>query len=91
MKNVLLEARGKVNPCYKVANLAKLCSGVVWKVELASNKTGCLVPIVAQQVMNLIRIHEDEGSLSGLRIQHCHDLWCRSQRRLRSHLAMAVV
>ena len=31
------------------------------------------------------------ASLSGLRIQHCRKLWCRSQTRLRSGVAMAVV
>ena len=31
------------------------------------------------------------ASLSGLRIRHCRELWCRSQRRLRSHVAVAVV
>ena len=29
--------------------------------------------------------------LSALRIQHCHELWCRSQTRLWSRVAMAVV
>ena len=29
------------------------------------------------------------ASISGLRIQHCHELWCRSQTRLRSHIAVA--
>ena len=28
--------------------------------------------------------------LSGLRIQHCHELWCRSQTQIRSDIAMAV-
>ena len=44
--------------------------------------------------MNLTSIHEDEGSslasFSGLRIWHCHELWCRSQMLLRSGIAMAV-
>ena len=31
------------------------------------------------------------ASLSGLRIQHCHELWCRFQTRLRSSIAVAVV
>ena len=31
------------------------------------------------------------ASLSGLRIQRCHELWCRSQTRLRSGMAVAVV
>ena len=53
------------------------------------------VPVVAQQVMNLTSIHEDTGlipgfMLSGLRIQHCHELWCRSQTWLRSCIAVAV-
>ena len=30
------------------------------------------------------------ASLSGLRIQHCHELWCRSKTWLRSHIAVAV-
>ena len=30
------------------------------------------------------------ASLSGLRIQRCQELWCRSQMRLRSGVAMAV-
>jgi len=29
--------------------------------------------------------------LSGSRIWHCHELWCRSQTRLRSGIAVAVV
>ena len=31
------------------------------------------------------------ASLSGLRIQHCSELWCRSQMRLGSRIAVAVV
>ena len=30
------------------------------------------------------------ASLSGLRIQHCHKLWCRLQTQLRSGVAVAV-
>ena len=30
------------------------------------------------------------ASLSGLRIQHCHELWCRSQIRLSSDVAAVV-
>jgi len=51
------------------------------------------VPVVAQWVMNLTSIHEDMVqslvSLRGLRIWHCHELWCRSQTRLRSCVAVA--
>ena len=39
---------------------------------------------------NPTSIHEDSvrslASLSGLRIQHCRELWCRSQTRLGSSL-----
>ena len=42
---------------------------------------------------NLTCIHEDASSisgLSGLRIQHCCELWCRSKTQLRSGVAVAV-
>ena len=48
-------------------------------------------------VTNLTSIHKDTGSIpgliqvSGLRIQHCRELWCRSQRQLRSWVAVAVL
>ena len=37
---------------------------------------------------NWTSIHE--ASLSGLRIRHCRELWCRSQSRLGSGVAVAV-
>ena len=44
---------------------------------------------------NLTSIHEDAvrsvALLSGLRIQHCHELWCRSQTQLGSCVAVALV
>ena len=55
------------------------------------------VPIVAQQVMNPTSIHEDTDSipgltqLSGLKIWHCCELWCRSQMPLGSGVAVAVL
>ena len=39
--------------------------------------------------------HEDEGPipalLSGFRIWHCRELWCRLQTRLRSGVAVAPI
>ena len=53
------------------------------------------VPVVAQQVMNPTSICEDSGLIPGLthglRIQHCCELWCRSQTALGSGVAVAVV
>ena len=52
------------------------------------------VPIVAQWLMNPSRNHEVVGSipglLTGLRIQHCHELWCSSQTQVGSHIAVAL-
>ena len=45
-------------------------------------------------VTKLTSMLEDSGStpgLSGLRMLHCRELWCRSQKRLRSLIAVAVV
>ena len=52
------------------------------------------VPIVAQRKqIRLVTMSlwvQSMASFSGLRIQHCHELWCRWQTRLRSGVAVAV-
>jgi len=51
---------------------------------------------MTQWLTNPTRTHEVVGLipgalLSGLRIQHCRELWCRSQSRFRSCVAVAAV
>ena len=58
-------------------------------------KVNAGVPIVAQQKrIRLVSMRMRVPSLallSGLRIQHCWELWCKSQTRLRPGIAVAVV
>ena len=53
------------------------------------------VPIVAQQKpirLGTIRLQvQSLALLSGLRIQHCYELWCRLQMQLGSGVAVAMV
>ena len=43
---------------------------------------------------NLTSVHEDAGSIlprsNGLKFWRCHELWCKSQMKLRSCVAVAV-
>ena len=63
-------------------------------LEGISKKYDPGVPVVAQQVKNLTSNHKDAGSipgsLSGLRIWRCCELWCSSKMWLRAGVAVAV-
>ena len=60
----------------------------------ATNKESVGVPVVAQQKQIWLTSMRTQvrslASLSGLRIQCCHELWCSSQMWLRSGMAVAV-
>ena len=63
---------------------------------LASYKTVGLLNLLlgschcGSVVSNPASGHEDSGSISGLRIWRCHELWCRLQKLLGSGVAVAV-
>ena len=66
-----------------------------YKIISSYNNASIGVPIVAQQKrIQLVSMRmwiQSLALLSGLGIQHCHELWCRLQIQLRSCSAVAVV
>ena len=63
---------------------------------LGNHNLGCLVRESPSWVSEMILISMRTyvwslASLSGLRIQRCHELWCRSKTWLRSRAAVAMV
>ena len=62
---------------------------------ISYNKPHSGVPIMAQQKgiwLGTMRFRVQSLALiSGLRIQHCRELWCSLQTQLRSRVAMAMV
>ena len=67
---------------------------VIWRFNYINTQKLLLgVPIVAQRKrirLGTIRLQvQSLASISGLRIQRCRELWCRSQMRLGSGVAVA--
>ena len=68
------------------------------EVQGVGSKSSCEEPEstsrCGSEKTNPTRKHEVAGSIPGLaqwlRIQRCHELWCRSQMRLNSHVVVAV-
>ena len=64
----------------KLLSFEEICYAAI------NNKHSLGVPVVAQQVKNPTRIHEDHGFDHGLaqrlRIRHCRELWYRSRPSL---------
>ena len=70
-------------------------TGHVKRQEKDTGQEECQgVPVMVQQkqiLLETMRLRvRSLALLSGLRIQHCHELWCRSQMQLRSGVAVAV-
>ena len=63
--------------------------------DTSPEKTKERAPVVAQRkCIRLVSMRiwvPSLASISGLRIQRCHELWHRLQTWLRSHVAVAVV
>ena len=63
-----------------------------YKLHLKEKEVG--VRVVGQwyqtQLLSMRTQVQILAPLSELRIQHCLELWCRSQKRLRSDVAVAV-
>ena len=64
-------------------------------VIIFQSKGTCGVPVVAQRKQIQLRTMRLRvpplALLSGLKIQHCRELWCRSQTWLRSGMVVALV
>ena len=64
-------------------------------VAIQMNLEGIILGEISQmkkytRLVSMITQVQPLALLSGLRIQHCHELWCRSQMRLGCGIAMVV-
>ena len=55
-----------------------------------NTRSSCCIQQEQIQLVSMRMWVQSLASLSGSRIQHCHDLWCRSQMRLKSCVAVPV-
>ena len=67
----------------------------IWKQSKCLSTNEWIKKMWGGVVTDQTSIHEDTGWIPGLaqwvKDQYCHELWCRSQTRLRSSFAVAVV
>lgn len=49
MRNMLLETRGKVILFIVIKNIVHMCSSVLWKIDIVSNKIGYLDEEISKQ------------------------------------------
>ena len=83
-----------ISPDWTVSNRTWVQPQATW-LESALKISGIRSSLLAPWLMNPLGTMRFRvrflASLSGLRIQHCRKLWCRSQTRLRCHVTVAVV
>ena len=86
-------------------NLTQYCNSTTFKATTKTvkkmdqsahsiTKKKGVFPITDQWLTNLTGSHEIVGlilaSISGLRIQRCRELWCRTQTWLKSRIALGL-
>ena len=71
--------------------LSALPPGLLWKrCQLGVLTTACVAVQCHGLDFSKYGRQKTIAQTSGLRIQHCQELWCRSQMRLGSHIAVAM-
>ena len=77
-----------------VGRLSSSCPHLTHKVPFSEYKLLGVPVVVQRKQIQLVSmrmwLQSLASSLSGSEIQHCNKLWCRSQRRLGSSVAIAL-